>query len=321
MEPLKLRLYAVFLLGLAMVSLGGSPTRAWDGHEVITREALRGLEELAAFDAVEVTPYTYGELDRSPYSPQFKVVYKFEKIGDRVSAREILAAYASEPDWNMDTDLSLSPLQKLTGGSQGWRHQRYTLLGGLIALGEGPERAEHFYRPALTAYQKGDLYWAFRFLARALHYLQDLNHPLHALPLPVSDLVLKHRLNIAEATTVAINVHSIEGYFAYYLRQDSPSLLQALTGSDVAQISSVSRHAIKSNQAAQKRAVELYRLVLAIWPQLETRREKPIVAAEYTSTKPEAELAALWRLMEERLAATAADTRGLVAKFLREARG
>ncbi|MDI3281618.1 MAG: hypothetical protein QJR13_09630, partial [Bacillota bacterium] len=286
---------------------------------VITREALRGLEELAAFDAVEVTPYTYGELNQSAYGPKFKVVYKFEKIGDRVSAREILAAYASEPDWNMDTDLNLSPLQKLTGGSQGWRHQRYTLLGSLVSLGEGPERAEHFYRLALAAYRKGDFYWAFRFLARSLHYLQDLNHPLHALPLPVSDLVFKYRLNVAEATTVAVNVHSIEGYFAYYLRQGSPSLLQALAGPEVARIDSVSQHAIRSNQAARQRAVELYRLVLAIWPQLETKRKAPIAEAEYACTQPEAELAALWRLMEERLAATAADTRGLVVKFLREA--
>lgn len=319
MSPAKTRVGVVFWLNLLIVGFWATvQALAWDGHEVITHEALRDMKALSAFNSIEVTPYTYGDLDKSLYNPSFRIIYRFEKIGERVSALDILTAYAAEPDWNLDTDLKLSPFQALTGGSQGWRHQRYTLLGGLVAFGEGPERVEHFYNLALTAYRQGDLYWAFRFLARALHYLQDLNHPLHALPLPLSDLVFKHRLQISEATTVAINVHSIEGYFAHHLQEGAPSLLQALHGSETAQIPSIVRHARKSNDAARKRAGELYRLVLAIWPQLDAKQNTPIPQTEYVRTAPEKEMTALWQLMAERLSATAADTRGLVEKFLRE---
>ena len=41
------------------------------------------------------------------------------------SAAAILTNYADEPDWKMDQDLNLSPLQVLTGGSQGRRHKYY----------------------------------------------------------------------------------------------------------------------------------------------------------------------------------------------------
>ncbi|MBO8126263.1 MAG: hypothetical protein H0Z38_03395 [Firmicutes bacterium] len=302
---------------LLLVVLLAPTVLAWDGHDVITYEALKDLKALTAYDSIEITPYSYGEYDQSSYNPDFMIEYKLGGFGERVSALEILATYASEPDWDLDTDLELDPKQALTGGSQGWRHQRYTLWGGLISLGEAPQRAQHFYDLALIAYEKGDLYWAFRFLARSIHYLQDLGQPLHALPLPVSDFIFRHRFNIKAADAVATNVHySIEEYYDYHLRKGSPSLLRALTGPEVAQINDIVNYAEGENMKARKQAVRMYRLILAIWPELNTAEDVRIPESDYDCTEPQEELNELWKLVQSRLEATAASTRGLVIKFL-----
>ncbi len=292
---------------------------AWDGHDVITEYALAGLTGLEQFTNIEITPYTYADVDPSLYNPEFELEYKLGALGDKVSALDILITYAPEPDWDLDERLELSSLQKLTGGSSGWRHQRYTLAGGLISLGEAPQRAQHFYDLALLAYDQADFYWAFRFLARSLHYLQDLSQPLHALPLPLSDLAFKYKFAIGRVESVASNVHySIEEYFKYHLVAGDERLRQALHRSEAAVFTSVEKFATQENKRARQKVNGLYHRVLKIWPELDSAEEKRIPSTDFQRTEPAETLTELWELIEERLVATGVNTRGLVIKFLSE---
>lgn len=290
---------------------------AWDGHDLITQYALAGFSDLEQFTSITITPYTYAAVDQSVYNPAFELQYKLGAIGDQVSALDILITYAPEPDWDLDENLELSSLQQFTGGSSGWRHQRYTLAGGLVGLGEAPQRAQHFYDLAVYAYKQADYYWAFRFLARALHYFQDLSQPLHALPLPLSDLAFKYRFAIDRVESVAGNVHfSIEEYFRCHLAAGDQRLLEALQRSEAAEIASIAKFAARENLRARRQAAGLYRRVLAIWPELDSAADVRISGSDYHRTEPAETLAELWDLVLERLVATGANTRGLVAKFL-----
>ena len=95
---------------------------------------------------------------------------------------KIFDALKSKPQ-DMDTDLQLSRMQAVMGGSQGYRHQYYQLLLGLVHFGVAPSRGQHFYELAREAFQRGDRYWGFRFLARMLHFVQDVNQPYHTRPI------------------------------------------------------------------------------------------------------------------------------------------
>lgn len=295
-----------------------TPVLAWDGHDVITQEALKGLKELLAYDSIEITPYTYDSLDPSEYNPEFELEFKLGEIGDKVSAFDILVTYAPEPDWDLDENLELSSKQKLTGGSQGYRHQRYTLISGLVVFGVAPERAQHFYDLALTAYEKGDLYWAFRFLARSLHYLQDMGMPLHALPLPIGDLVFKYGLDIGKATTVGSNVHySVEAFIKYHQGKEDSAWRLAMAQAETADIgTSLEKFAEKENMASRKKAESMYRQVLAIWPQLESAEKVRITEPEdFEEALSDERVRALWSLVQGRLVSTASSTKGLVTQF------
>ncbi|MFW6180283.1 MAG: hypothetical protein ACOC8N_00945 [Spirochaetota bacterium] len=176
------------------------------GHDVLTYLCARA----AGFPAVPVTrtPYTYGGDDPGPYNPDYRwelregtgpavsaeepyfdenefyapFVPYHAPSGGKVSALEVLALYSAEPDWGMDAGMRLSPLQALTGGSQGYRHLRYGLFG--LRVGTAHRRAPHFTRMARLAASRRDPYWCARFAARALHYLEDLASPFHTKPFP-----------------------------------------------------------------------------------------------------------------------------------------
>ncbi len=115
------------------------PVYAWDGHETIAKHALHSLQE-DLNQLVKKTPYTYVEVDSGPYNSKFILQYKLRERS-RITAYDILVTYAQEPDWGLDTNLHLDKRQAMTGGSMGWRHQRYTLFSDLIVLGVAPQRS------------------------------------------------------------------------------------------------------------------------------------------------------------------------------------
>jgi len=126
-----------FLSVILIVLLPGlflaSPADAWNSHGACTNIIIGDQEWLKAYDNITVTPWTYADVDTASVGPNFVQQFIEGAPGTVTSAVAILTNYADEPDWKMDQDLNLSPLQVLTGGSQGWRHQYYGL--GWLRLG------------------------------------------------------------------------------------------------------------------------------------------------------------------------------------------
>lgn len=121
-------------------------------------------------------------------------------VGDSLTAREILATFSDEPDWGMDQDLfsmkeygyGPAPLGFAKGGSsQAPFHMAFFHEGPVLRLILSrlmtsflEERAGVFFALSRLASEKGLEYWAWRFTAWAMHYLQDLTQPYHARAIP-----------------------------------------------------------------------------------------------------------------------------------------
>jgi hypothetical protein len=170
--------------------LQASPAAAWTEHAVLTRLILRSATWLDRWKNLEVTPWSYEKLDKGPYAPLYTPVFVDRLVGERTSAREVLLRYVDEPDWGMDTGLEVSPFQGLFGGSEAYRHRSSYFLQGAVRLGRAPERCIQAYDLASQAFQNRDPYWGFRYLARSIHYLQDLGEPYRIRPFLPADLLL-----------------------------------------------------------------------------------------------------------------------------------
>ncbi|MFC1742158.1 hypothetical protein ACFL3V_06495 [Nanoarchaeota archaeon] len=171
----------------------------------MTVEIVRDLGWLDRFGNISVTEYQYDDPTISEITMRYVnkvpgvltvddfyahalyepvLFFKGSPVGGSISAKQLLADFSDEPDWEMDQDLQLSWMQAFHGESQGYR-QIYYPTGtfhvpmGFLAQGEAPDRVEHFYSMAKDAFKRGDTYWGFRFLSRALHYVQDVSQPFH----------------------------------------------------------------------------------------------------------------------------------------------
>jgi hypothetical protein len=120
-------------------------------------------------------------------SNKLTLTYALDERTRTVSARQVLAGYAAEPDAGMDQGLDASRDQRPMGAgdpskpsSQGFRHMSL-LLG---SLGEGPQRAQRFFDLGRRAIDAGHAYWGFRFIAWGLHYVEDMGTPGHTRMLP-----------------------------------------------------------------------------------------------------------------------------------------
>jgi hypothetical protein len=203
-----------------------SPVDAWNSHGACTKLVISDQEWLKAYDSITITPWTYEEVDTAAIGPNFVLQFIEGKPGTVTSAAAILTNYADEPDWKMDQDLNFSPFQVLTGGSQGWRHQYYGL--GWLRFGVAPSRAQYFFDLAGKAKEKGDLYWTFRYLARAMHYVQDTTQPYHGIPAPTG-LIFKGIGNFGALMGSATNHHyNLEEYQGAMVALNSPVLVAAL---------------------------------------------------------------------------------------------
>lgn len=215
------RLLAIWLVVLVLSWPLSLPAYAWQRHDLVTEASIANLDWLKLYDHILVTPYTYQDPDA--YDPHFQPSYLGPGIAHFTTARDILITYSDEPDWNMDTGLQLSGLQSLMGGSQGYRHQYYQFLFGLLHIGVAPSRGQHFYDMAQIAFNKGDRYWGFRFLARMLHYMQDVNQPYHTRPILYS-WIWESGFSLRYLVHLGKNLHfAYETYVAIHLLQQLQS--------------------------------------------------------------------------------------------------
>lgn len=118
---------------------------------------------------------------------------------------EILSAYCIDPDDGRDQDLFVRdakgrpryayPDQQWFGSISGphsqafrhiekppfsFRHPLATFGFPFRSVGEATRRAQIWFLLSELAFSKGEDYWGWRFLANALHYLEDLHNPYHA---------------------------------------------------------------------------------------------------------------------------------------------
>jgi len=226
MKNVKRKLFAGLFLVALFVGISIIPAYGWNSHGETLSYVIQNVDWLNKYNNITITEYSYKDVDTQPYGPNFKIQYLDGKIGDKTTAYKILTTYADEPDWDLDTGLTLSKLQVLTGGSQGFRHQYYGL--GFIRIGTGPERAQYWFNLAEIAHNRGDDYWTFRFLARALHHIEDLTQPYHGVPAPIG-IILRNIKSITTLTNIATNHHyNLEEYQGQMITMKNPSWLGVL---------------------------------------------------------------------------------------------
>mgnify|MGYP001466657864 CR=1 FL=1 len=231
----------LFLIFLSISVFG------WSRHNLITRIILTEATWLEKYNEITVTPYTYTD---TTINPEFKIYYELseemkkkfpedgkffdyykedgsyygyigKKVGEKTSAYEILCDYSDEPDWDMDKNMHHAFNQKFMGGPQGFRHMYYPFgsfkaANIIFAQGDTPNRVEFYFEKSREAFAKGDRYWGFRFLARCIHYLEDVSNPYHTKQ--TSSKFIHWNDPVASTTTVTANYHAVwEVYFANVL--------------------------------------------------------------------------------------------------------
>lgn len=212
---------------IALLVFVSCPLVAWDHHDWITAEAIRKLPLPEVFVPYETLESALARgltraqsRNREGLVRELKLhkAWEFEnRLGERpgaqVSAVSVLSTYSDEPDWGADqnlfepdqypelwTDDTAYVSQKTGLGSQGFRHMFFparlhwreplsTLQIPMRPLGEAPQRAAIFFDLSQDCFRKGASYWGLRFLAWALHYVQDLHQPWHSRQLPIKSLV------------------------------------------------------------------------------------------------------------------------------------
>ena len=277
-------------------------------HDVLTYVCARSLG--FGPEMVKITPYSYGDVDRGPYNvrsaPEMRegekptvtgadpfydeneyysdfVPYTHPENG-LVPAIEVLSLYSAEPDWGMDCGLTLSPLQKLTGGSQGYRHLRYGLF--LLRAGVAHRRAVYFTELARTAFLREDLYWGIRFSARAIHYIEDILTPVHAKPF--SELyALKTLLCPKRLYSTAQNYHmNFEGYTAYRLWGGDPLFITAIEQARPFAISDLKKDLRAASRTIRRLFYPIFRECRRLWGGSMERGPVKLLKADLKNIRP-----------------------------------
>ena len=237
---------------LCLISLAtlARPVGAWDQHTLITRASLSTLPALAE----ETVPYISFEKFISDFgyaSPrkfneaiQIRKEYEFlphlgEDDGSAVSLLDVLAEYSDEPDWGMDREIfgqypelwreEYSRMGGKVGTpSQAFRHMYWqefswrmplrTLKSPILfsPMGLAPERATLFIVLSRQARLAGHPYWAARFVANALHYLEDLAQPFHASQTPTKRFLWMPLFDRDRGSGFENYVLQVQNIIAYY---------------------------------------------------------------------------------------------------------
>jgi hypothetical protein len=230
---------------------------AWGGHKELTYYTIREIEWIKEYKDIKITPYTYTDSDGE--NPNYIISYKEGNTGDTIDSLTILTTYCEEPDWDLDKNvdsLLFRGMRCIGLDSSHWRHGYWVICEGLIELGGAVDRIEHYTNMSILAFKKKDLYWGFRFLARAIHYLEDITQPQHTYPVPPK-LILDYLFNTNKLIVVASNHHfALEGYQGYNILIGYPPFVNAITSAkpmEVEDLKNFSREAaIKSKGEAPK---------------------------------------------------------------------
>jgi len=116
---LKKKISILILLILSVFTLSSVNVFSWNSHFFYTELAIKNNDWINNFPEIEVTPYTYEDIDQDEYNPEFVIKYVEGEIGGKTKASDILINYSDEPDWDLDTNLKLNKLQTLNRGKSG----------------------------------------------------------------------------------------------------------------------------------------------------------------------------------------------------------
>ena len=261
------------LLILSILLLSSENVFSSNSHYFYTELAIKNNYWINTFPEIEVTPYTYQEIDQDEYNPEFVIKYVDEKIGEKVKASDILIKYSDEPDWDLDTNLELNRIQTLTGGSRGYRHMYVSLFGGLLRGGAAPQRVNHFFEISKVAFKKGDNYWGFRFTARAIHYLEDLSQPYHTYPAPL-EVLFKKFFKVKKLTILITNAHyGFEDFNEYLFKHKKEEFYGIIPQVKKVPIDDIVKSGIKLSKEARKDFTSSYRETMKIFPILNNDKE------------------------------------------------
>jgi len=233
----------------------------WFSHEYITYFAVQAASRIMAMPPVPVKTRPVFNNVNWPVGPKHVDVYKedyrecrhldplqsfnYEERNGKFASDpptdktiepwKILVIYGTEPDLDPDCDLDLHKDQKITGGSHGWRHMQFRLLGK--PCGMASESVRMHMALAEMSFKTGNDYWGWRYLSRCAHYLADLGNPFHVKALPVSFLIRKVFWP-RELFKILSAVHqSYEVYAERRFREGFPAFKEALLrGSRAGQI-------------------------------------------------------------------------------------
>ena len=125
----------------------------------------------------------------NPQSP-FDQLFDAERTQQRRTPLQILTDHAIDPDDGRDQNLPIAIFkdQFWFGGGTGVSTQAFRHIEKppwafgfpFRKLGEATDRIQIYFDLAQESKKIGENYWAWRFLACALHYVEDLNQPYHA---------------------------------------------------------------------------------------------------------------------------------------------
>jgi len=224
----------------------------WFSHEYITYFAVQTIDEIMQLPKVQVQPKPDFQKQLWPVGPRHVDLYKesyrehrtlplltsysyAERNGEysqvppedkTIEPWKILVIYTTEPDLNPDCDLYLHRNQKVTGGSHGWRHMQFRVLGK--KFGTVTESFLVHLNLAHRAFQSGNAYWGWRYLSRGTHYLADLGNPFHVYAVPPGFLA-RNLLSSNKLFRVISAVHqSYEIYTERRFREGFPPFKEAL---------------------------------------------------------------------------------------------
>jgi hypothetical protein len=216
------------LLVLVITLLPLSSVFGWNSHGLTLSYVVANIDWLKQYKEITIAPYTYKSYEIIPINPDFEVKYLEGKIGEKTDALTILTTYADEPDWGLDENMKLSKFEVLTGGPQGYRHMYYKM--GPFTVGVAPYMIDFWFHMAEVAKGKNDLYWTFRFLARALHYMEDITQPYHGTPGPASVILKNIFSGVSGLTTMCSNHHyALEDYQGYMIKVHNSDFVKVLS--------------------------------------------------------------------------------------------
>jgi hypothetical protein len=206
------------LMGLPLVPVRANPLPpdpAWPLGPNHVDEYRESFRDARALDPLE--SYDYGARNGD---------YGTEPPPVSIEPWKVLVLYSTEPDLHPDCDLFLDKRQKITGGSHGWRHMQFRVLGQRIGMVR--ESFRYHRDRALKSFGGGDAYWGWRYLSRCCHYLADMGSPFHVKALPGLELV-KGLVTSADLKRTASAVHkSYEIYAERRFREGFPAFSEAL---------------------------------------------------------------------------------------------